>query len=270
MNWVLIADESLRALFIEMVWEDKLLACGTGFYYVCDNSHFLITVWHNLSGRNSESGEYLSSRSVEPMTVRVHERSLAARTESSIEMHEYRVVDDSGRPLWLEHPRYGLDMVALPVDFNSVHLYTPWEVEDPAMYRNRLWVTEEVAIVGYPYGLKGGSELPLWVRGTIASEPHIPFRDRPVFLVDSRTRTGQSGSPVLLFYRPGTQVPRHEPNGYGYRYEPKPVSRLIGVYSGRISIESDLGYVWTVEALNEICREGVRGSYDPPLKSMTK
>ncbi|MEW1737985.1 trypsin-like peptidase domain-containing protein [Nocardia beijingensis] len=265
MTEVLIADDSLRTLFIEMLWGDNVLASGTGFYYDCGDRHFLITAWHNLSGRHSQTGEYLCGHSVEPTAVRVHNRHL---DETLVQVRDLPVVDDEGRPLWLEHPRLGLDVAALPYDFDEVALYTPWKIEDPALYRNRLWVTEDVAIVGYPYGLKGGADLPLWVRGTIASDPHIPYRGMPLFLVDSRTRKGQSGSPVLLFYRPGTQVPEHSPDGWGYRYHRKPVSRLVGVYSGRVSDESDLGYVWTVEAVNELCREGVRGTYDPPLSSM--
>ncbi|MET7769092.1 hypothetical protein [Nocardia sp. NPDC005366] len=265
MHRVDIAAESLRTLFVEMYWEHQLLSCGTAFYYICDRQPFLVTAWHNVSGRHAVSGAFLSDHSVDPTTVTVHDRVKGAHI-GKLGKRDIRVVSDDQKPLWLEHPSLSLDVVALPVALDPVFLCDSWTADHPAVARNRLWVTDDVSVVGYPYGLKGGVDLPLWVRGTIASEPHIPYQDRPVFLVDSRTRKGQSGSPVLLFYRPNTQIPVHGDSRF--RTSESPVSRLIGVYSGRISAESDLGYVWTVEALDEICRDGAPGSYNPPLKNL--
>ncbi|MFC9876702.1 trypsin-like peptidase domain-containing protein [Nocardia salmonicida] len=263
-----IAVDSVRTLFVEMYWEHQLLASGTGFHYVCDGKAYFVTAWHNVAGRNAESGAYMSKHSVEPTYIRIHDRVVGAASADLLGVRDLAVVDNDGNPRWFEHPGRMADVVALPIDADPAFRAVPWEADSPGTTRNRLWVTEEVSIVGYPYGLRGGANLPIWIRGTIASEPLIPFQDRPLFLVDSRTRTGQSGSPVLLFYPPGTRVPIHDRNGVGYRYETNPVSRLIGVYSGRINAESDLGYVWTVDALDTICRDGVPGSYDPPLESM--
>jgi hypothetical protein len=37
-------------------------------------------------------------------------------------------------------------------------------------------------------------------------------------------------------------------------------SDLVGVYSGRTSDESDLGFVWRMDEVDEICRGGVQGT----------
>ena len=75
-------------------------------------------------------------------------------------------------PKWLEHPRLGrrMDVVALPLRVPSKEdvLYVPWKPKPDS----KLWVTEDVSIVGYPYGLNSNN-LPIWVRGTVASEPAL-------------------------------------------------------------------------------------------------
>ncbi len=39
---------------------DVVLSSGTGFIYELGGSHYLITNWHNVSGRNPLTGECLS------------------------------------------------------------------------------------------------------------------------------------------------------------------------------------------------------------------
>jgi len=119
---------------------------------------------------------------------------------------QYRLLDEDGSPTWLEHSTYRrfLDVAALSVAIPDGILALPWEPDDGPnadLGFAKYWVAQDVSIVGFPYGLMGGFDLPLWVRGTIASEPEIPFtvddQDLPLFLVDARTREGQSGSPTL-------------------------------------------------------------------------
>ena len=38
---------------------------------------------------------------------------------------------------------------------------------------------------------------------------------------------------------------------------------LLGVYSGRVNAESDLGFVWRMGEVDLICREGIQGSREP-------
>jgi hypothetical protein len=89
------------------------------------------------------------------------------------------------------------------------------------------------------------------VQGTVATEPSIDFQQLPCFLVDSRTRPGQSGSPVIA-YHAGGAVPMQ---GGGVGVFAGPAQRLLGVYSGRVSEESDLGFVWKTSAVREILEQ---------------
>jgi hypothetical protein len=138
-----------------------------------------------------------------------------------------------------------VDIAARPLDdlpFDEIH-FLPLEPKDQAYGSEpRFWVTDDVYIVGYPFGLDHGFYWPIWIRGTVASEPSLNFTYKdeqyPLFLVDSRTRAGQSGSPVFLPRRHFTDLTTDP--------EALPRSRLLGVYTGRINAESDLGLTWHI------------------------
>ncbi len=57
-------------------------------------------------------------------------------------------------------------------------------------------VGSEVFIIGYPLGIAKQLNLPIWKRGSIASEFSVPFNGSPLFVIDSATREGLSGAPV--------------------------------------------------------------------------
>ncbi len=140
-----------------------------------------------------------------------------------------------------------MDVVALPLselDGVAVYAYNPWNA-GPAI---RCGPTDQVSIVGFPFGLAAGGLLGIWVQGTLASEPIIDYNGLPLMLVDSRTRQGQSGSPVIA-HRSGGMVAMEDGGSTVFN---GPVTRFLGVYSGRINIESDLGFVWKMRAVIEL------------------
>jgi hypothetical protein len=137
--------------------------------------------------------------------------------------------------------------VALPLtDLEGVDLfpYDPW---NPGQLI-RCGPTDLLSVIGFPFGLSAGGLFAIWVRGTIASEPEVDFNGQPILLLDSRTRPGQSGSPVIA-HRTGGMVAME--NGDSIVFS-GPVSRFVGVYSGRINAKSDLGFVWKVRTIIEL------------------
>lgn len=228
-----------------MTWEGKVLATGTGFVAVRAGVHYLITNRHNLSGRRSEDDSLLSSHGVTPDAVTITHNQLTLG--SWIKVVEPVVRDD--KPLWFEHPGHGksVDVVALQLTNRAgvqTYDYDPWD-EGPDV---AVMASQNVSIIGYPFGITGGGFLGVWTRGAIATEPDINFDDLPAFLIDSRTRPGQSGSPVL-FYSAAGMVPTRDGSSAMYS---GPVTKLLGVYSGRINEQSDLGFVWKTEVIREI------------------
>jgi hypothetical protein len=156
---------------------------------------------------------------------------------------------ERGVPKWFEHPAYGpaVDVVVLPLtvtDGFDFHGYDLWAT-DPQL---AVGVARPLFIIGFPFGITGGGGLGVWVQGTVATEPDIDWHDNPAFLIDSRTRPGQSGSPVIAFHTGGAAAIE----GGGTIINTEPMERFVGVYSGRINSESDLGIVWKKSAVVEI------------------
>lgn len=81
----------------------------------------------------------------------------------------------------------------------------------------------------------------------MASEPDVDFNEMPIFLIDCRSRQGQSGSPVVAHFGPG-MVPTMQ----GNEVSMSEVTRFLGIYSGRINEQSDLGIVWKASAIAEL------------------
>lgn len=89
--------------------------------------------------------------------------------------------------------------------------------------------------------------------GTIASEPLVNLIipntniEIPGFLIDARTREGASGSPVIYYDKQGIL-----PNNNGFSICSNAIRIPLGIYSGRISNNSDLGILWKWNVLKKI------------------
>ena len=240
------AEPSIKSLFLEMRFDGQVLASGSGFLVQNARHVFLITNRHNVSGRNNETGEVISKTCGTPNEIVIgHNRQ--GQPGISIEKVEPLFVDEV--PRWFEHPNLGeaADFVALPLthlDDVAVHAH---DLDDagPEIY---LAPSDVVSVVGFPFGLRGGGSFAVWATGFIASEPSVDFNGRPVFLIDRRTREGQSGSAVIAYRSAGVVA---EKIGTLTVHE-EPVTRFLGIYSGRINKDSDIGMVWKAEAIREL------------------
>lgn len=110
--------------------------------------------------------------------------------------------------------------------------------------------------MGFPFGRTAGGSYAIWLQGSIASEPFLDMDGLPRFLIDGRTRCGNSGSPVFAYRSAGLVTLQ---DGLLHQF-PYPVWRFLGIYSGRIDDRTDLGYVWKKRVITEIIEGQVRGS----------
>jgi hypothetical protein len=229
---------------------------GTGFFYRFEERNYLATARHCFTDRAWRTNDYL-----EPPVTPTH-LMMRVRTKpdsGTLDANRLgfidfclKLVDDDENPLWFEHSRgVQVDIAARPLDDLPVDelLFLPLEPKDAAYGTDpRFWVTDDVYTVGYPFGLDHGFLWPIWMRGTVASEPalYFPYKgeEYPLFLVDSRTRPGQSGSPVFLRRRHFTDIASDDV---------LPRLRLIGIYSGRLNEESELGFAWHIGELDRLC-----------------
>lgn len=162
---------------------------------------------------------------------------------------EIPILDSDGQPLWLVHPVHGqvVDVAAIPLpQITGVSLF-------PVSWRNPIPLAQRVGlpvkVIGYPFGYRINRNFPVWATGALASEPEIDVDNLPLMLIDCRTRRGNSGSPVVLHYPKGTMYP-HEDGAAST--SPQDVIRNLGIYSGRISVGSDIGRVWKLSAIVDI------------------
>jgi hypothetical protein len=249
--------ESFRSILVATFGPaDTFLSSATSFLVSRGEDLFLVTNRHVLTGVHQQSGTILSKTGAVPSKLRV---LLPAREQEQITWELGLMLDlhdDSYRSLWFEHPTLGAkaDIAALRLPSRPGSVELAYDVSSPINLT--LTPAETLSVVGFPFGVTSGggvgnSErglLAVWATGFVASEPDIDYDGLPVFLIDCRSRPGQSGSPVL-YSRQGGTITR--PSGTVEMHVGR-LTEFLGIYSGRINNESDLGMVWKKSAINEL------------------
>jgi hypothetical protein len=241
-----ILKPSVQSLLVEMLFDGTQLATGTAFVVTTKRGPCLITNRHNVTGRRQDTGECISKTGGVPNQIRVW-HNMENKLLHWIPKLEPLFVNGAKR--WIEHPTLGerADFVALPMVESKDVSFIPYDTANPGN-DFPAGPSDAVSVIGFPFGITGGGMLGIWSTGFIASEPDVNFNDLPQMLIDCRTRQGQSGSPVLAFKGQGSAThlisKRSLISG--------PIWRLLGIYSGRINSESDLGLVWKTKAIDEL------------------
>ena len=281
-----ISEPTMKSLLLTMLWErpeDRVmqtLATGTGFIVERKGRNFLITNLHNLRGQ-TPSGDMISSHGVRPTHIQIAASNWMFSEQGRVQVVQplYVEPDYEIDPLWWQHPQGSeFDVAALEITQfegegrmltangfqtkkNVTASFPSWKIPGPdnsESPRPYLRPADTVSIVGFPFGFKSQHNLPLWITGTIASEPEFNHDNKPIFLVDARTRPGQSGSPVVLHMTPNT--PSVLFTDYSIRTYNRETSFFLGIYSGRLNVESDIGIVWKTEVIRALLQHGVRVS----------
>ena len=239
-----LARPSVQSLLIQMLVGGQALSTGTGFVVDSAVGPVLLTNRHNVTGRRQDDGKPISTTGGVPDGVAIlHNKKATLGTW----VMKRESLQRDGHPRWVEHPTLGAkaDFVALPLtDLADVELY-PYDISDPGPLI-RYGPAELVSVVGFPFGMQGGGSLALWATGFVASEPEVDLGDLPVFLIDCRSRQGQSGSAVVA-HRSGAVV-MEDGNTSIMNF----ATRFLGIYSGRINEQSDLGIVWKARAIKQL------------------
>ena len=205
MNGHLSNHWTYAVAFLEFVRGDAALATGSGFYWLHEGRTYLVTNWHNLSGRNPLTGKPMSPTGATPEYVRIMAYAQVSPEDANGFFQltyvpvTVRLLSPDDHPRWREHPRYGrrVDIAVLDVteaisDYRVCHVNV---IESDAVLDPV--ASQEVFVVGFPFGLIAGAPAPLWKRGSIALDPTYDPEGLPKLLVDTATREGMSGSVVL-------------------------------------------------------------------------
>lgn len=212
-----------------------------------NNKYFLLTNRHNVTGKNQNTGELLDKENAAiPNKIRVYFNS-NGKVGENICLDISLLNND--KPTWYEHPslKDSADMVAFAVDTNDLIDVSPSYDLDISEADIAIKPGARLNIIGFPFAKKTMNNFGVWITGFLASDFDIDIEGKPQFYIDARTRKGQSGSPVV-FYRQGENVKLNNGNTAiawsGHQ--------LLGIYSGRISDDSDIGIVWKKQAICEL------------------
>ena len=244
---------------------------ATCFFLRRGTEYFLVTALHVLTGRHWQTGSLLSKEGLIPerFTYLFPYYKLVPPTQHQIGWDRI-VLEPFGEneevAPWLVHPilRERADVGIIPLG------NTPQKFLEAALAAGKATASEvfafewndvthlpssagdDVQVIGFPENIKHGSEFPIWKRGSIASEPDLPVDGLPYTLVDTGTRSGMSGSPVVRRIPAG--IGSHGAPG-NFAFFPEPRVELFGVYSGRFGVDeltSQLGIVWKRSVISEI------------------
>lgn len=254
---------------IRICFKEHELGIGTAFFYLHNGKSYLITNWHNVSGRKPSDNKPISKQAAIPdnlvleVPMVLHETpelngQMASRNDLAsggafVEWKSFRInLYKENTPIWYVHPdhKYLVDAVAIPLKFDDTKLIA---ANDCSLGLDDITLRPSIDafVLGFPLGLTGGAKLPIWKRASIASEPDVDLDKLPKLLIDTATREGMSGSPVYAqvngYYVPdGKSGIENAVIGEGRKF--------VGVYSGRIgddNFKAQMGVVWKEKAIIE-------------------
>jgi hypothetical protein len=235
------------SLLLKVRREGKDIGTATGFLAASARGPVLLTNYHVVSSLRPDNQQPVAAGALPPDEIEVF-HNYAGRPGAWFSTIE-PLYGPAGK-LWVEHPKHGrkADIVALPLTNLANVAVLDYPLNGyPAI---ACGPAEMVSVLGFPFGKSSGFVFPIWATGFVASEPQIDYEYMPVFLIDCRSRPGQSGSPVIA-YRTGAYSVE---TGAVVQGAMGVAFRLLGMYSGRINVESDIGMVWKLSAIEELVK----------------
>lgn len=190
---------------------DKVFSHGTGFYWKRKGQAYLITNWHVLSGINPFTNKNLSHTGFRPKKLKALTLNIEKESnEIRIKRKEINVLLDDSEIVQKLPIIEGavVDIFPIAIPNESVNI-------EPSIFQTNVdneitgflneynlqscetIVGDDCFILGYPLSRDLGGFLPIWKRGSIASELSITIENRPLFLVDAATTKGMSGAPII-------------------------------------------------------------------------
>jgi hypothetical protein len=260
MNPINVHPDSTVTTLVHLYFGDTRLASGSGFFFVDNGVNYLITNWHNVTGRDPQSLKPISPTAALPDRIAffVCKKGVLGHWDEA-KMPLYKTLGAAPRaPVWKEHKvhRHKIDVVAIPFSLPANSEIHPINAPDRIL-DIKLGVSSDVFVLGYPKGISGEGVFPIWKRASVATEPDIDLDGLPKMLIDTATREGMSGAPVVAMTSGTYRDSKGNMNiGLG-------ASKIVGVYSGRLGddeMQAQLGIVWKASVIEEIVREGIPGT----------
>ena len=258
---------TVSSIFLSLYQNDNKIGTATGFVWIVKGENYLISNWHVFSGRDPWSSQPKHRDGALPNRIYAYVHLKQKIGEARLMC--IPLFDNKCNPLWKQHKDFGckVDVAGIKLPSSVKFQHGSGKVFDGEYYPlNRFPFTDDMAtsigaevfVIGFPFGLQKQGPFPIWKRGSIASEFALDIDGTPSFLIDTATREGMSGSPVLLRTR-GGYLSEHSGTAFGLGIAHK----FLGVYSGRYTgnlHEAHIGIVWKPSVVAELIESGVQGN----------
>lgn len=253
---------STRVCKVELHCNNTILSSASGFLFRYQGKHYLITNWHVLSGRNAQNGQPLHEQHAIPdcatlkFSIPTEDGKTLIDSIHKVELGN----DDDKQPHWFEHPTLGqkVDLAAIELKDLAPNLQNNCFSNEDFEADELIRIGDDAFVLGFPKGISKQGNLPLWKRASIATEPDFDVDNQKLILIDTATRQGMSGAPVVFLAR-GTFVNKASTVVVGE------ASVLLGVYSGRFGAEDEIaaqvGLCWKAQLIHEVLNGRKPGSY---------
>jgi hypothetical protein len=230
-------DETSRlSLFVKAYNNQKFLWSGTSFIIKASGIFYLITNNHIVGGEFAKD-EYLKIHQRQlpldsiPDSLRV---KFFTKEFGQFSWETIPLNDSKSKPNWIKFwdktssSQTLLDVAAIPIDSQKISSNTEWwyDSDENMNHKLLLYPGMELFIVGYPSDSGRINPLPIWKRGTIASEADLIDLGMSRFWIDGTGRGGMSGSPV--FFRGNDYMEKYHQHVVGGL-----ATFLVGIYSAQ-------------------------------------
>lgn len=256
-----VEPHSVCSFPIKLFYNAYQLGLATGFLWRNSNEVYLVSNWHVLSGRRTDTGQPNSKTMLIPnkVAIRLHDVELG----KTIEEQWIDLQDSDGNSLWLQHGEgQDQDVAAIRLNSDILKNTQTLAIQDLESDPIRLRAGLPTFTLGFPKGLMAQGAFPVWKSGFIAAEPAVAREDgQQFYLIDGASREGMSGAPVFAVGHGVFQ------DHFGNNVVGKSrATKFIGIYSGRYAtpVETELQLVraWPRAAIEQMFIDQVRGSFE--------
>lgn len=260
------AYPGFSVVHLAMRRETTLLSIGSGVLYRRNENYYIVTAWHNLTGRHSETLRPISLTMGVPnnLVASIAQLFQTPQGRGSGRIPFIIPIEDSTNAKYFVHPLGWprIDVAVIPIDPYETYDCDFRTIDGPisakmtmmgetdggigqviqpiqdcigsfgriAIQADKLiYPGDELFVLGYPRGITDYSLEPIWKRATVASDPQSGWNKESKFIIDCASREGMSGAPVISFSKTGRiQVGGMVHIGDG------PSAFLQGIYVGRV------------------------------------
>lgn len=183
----------------------RMLEATFKFFHPNSTSTCFLVADHDDPAGDGEPAIYLVSSGHTFERTRGETAVLVLRQpdgNGSYQRHDHTIhIREGEHPLWIQHESEDIGVLRLdgplPVEVNPLPLAA---IADESAIRDaRLQIGGQLLVLTYPHRVEAHpSGLPVARLGIFASPPQLPVSDRPTFLADFTTFSGDSGGPAFV------------------------------------------------------------------------